>query len=807
MIGTPLYASPEQAEMTGLDIDTRSDIYSLGVLLYELLTGTTPVSRERLQMLAYEELVRIIREEEPPRPSTRLTQLHDTLASVAAQRKMEPLKLSRLIRGDLDWITMKALEKDRNRRYDTATAFAADIERYLTAEPVLAVPPSVSYRLYKFVRRHRIPVAVGTIVLGAMLLGVVGLWTGLTRAHHERERALLAEQTAKSERQEAESQRRRAELTAADLQVELDLKVVQEETPVGLLRLARTLHSIPPEAKTLREFVTTAILATGQLYAPLTPPLTHDGHNIVRHEFSPDGRRVITLGEDRQARLWDSATSERIAILQQADERLVYCAFTLDGKTVVTDSEDGVLRFWEATTGQFRAASAPTTHPFSEGRLKAELAEGGLQHVLQYSVNMLACGTNHVLTKRDPDPPGTWPEKGPVELWDVETGRRVAELDEPGDVHSVRFAAGGQQILGNLKRTVQRDGKTYHQITHVIVWSADDGRELLRTPLPGADRGLVASVYAPSPRRLIAYTNSADNVWRYWHAWETGGWRLLQKLRYSGGYAYLPGVRELPDGRLALNMDGTWYLFRDGEAEPLKSVEDTWDTGQFVGSRYWNQSGQLFDVATGKELQPPSGRRLHPELAEVVPHGRYFARAQANGFWLCDIAADKQLTAHWDEDDFFFDVRGKLWQTLSNQQLGFAIDREDRLWLLQIPLSIPEIPPRQLELWAQVALCGELGPDGELQRWDEPTWERHRQELAQWPAVTADVPFPGFVADDRRHWLRQQHDDLVDPLESQSADPEDPIRVIEQLRDRARADGDEAEVRYWQTRLEYRHKD
>src|SRR5207245_2184384 len=131
MIGTPLYMSPEQAEMTGQDVDTRSDIYSLGVLLYELLTGTTPFDKERLQQAGYDEMRRIIREEEPPRPSTRISTLGQAAATLSTQRKSDPRRLSQLLRGELDWIVMKCLEKDRNRRYETASALVADVQRYL----------------------------------------------------------------------------------------------------------------------------------------------------------------------------------------------------------------------------------------------------------------------------------------------------------------------------------------------------------------------------------------------------------------------------------------------------------------------------------------------------------------------------------------------------------------------------------------------------------------------------------------------------------------------------------------------------
>jgi serine/threonine protein kinase/Tfp pilus assembly protein PilF len=186
MIGTPAYMSPEQAEMTGLDIDTRSDIYSLGVLLYELLTGTTPFDSASLVEAGFAEMMRIIREDEPHKPSTRLSSLGDTGTRTAQQRRSDLTKLSSILRGDLDWIVMKCLEKDRTRRYETANGLAADIRRHLVDEPVVAGPPSTSYRLRKFVKRNRAAVLAGSTIAAVLVLGLAGTTYGILEANEQR---------------------------------------------------------------------------------------------------------------------------------------------------------------------------------------------------------------------------------------------------------------------------------------------------------------------------------------------------------------------------------------------------------------------------------------------------------------------------------------------------------------------------------------------------------------------------------------------------------------------------------------------
>jgi tetratricopeptide (TPR) repeat protein len=231
IVGTLEYMSPEQAEVNQLDIDTRSDIYSLGVLLYELLTGTTPFDKDRFKKAAHDEICRIIREEEPPPPSTRLNQSKASLQSISAHRHTEPARLTRLVRGELDWIVMKALDKDRKRRYQTAIELASDIDRYLKDEPVEACPPSAAYRLRKFVRRHQAKVFVAAAAVVTLLLLVAGLAVSnrliaaseheMNEALGEREAALVrakkSAEDAHRQRQHAEESTRKALIAVRDL--------------------------------------------------------------------------------------------------------------------------------------------------------------------------------------------------------------------------------------------------------------------------------------------------------------------------------------------------------------------------------------------------------------------------------------------------------------------------------------------------------------------------------------------------------------------------------------------------------------
>ena len=257
MVGTPLYMSPEQAEHNNLDVDTRTDIYSLGVVLYELLVGTTPLERDQLRKAAVDEVLRLIREVEPLRPSVRLSSSAN-LPSIAAQRSIDPRHLQKSLAGDLDWIVMKSLEKERTRRYETANSLVRDIERFLNDEAVEACPPSRSYRLKKFIRKHRGKVIAGSTVLLAMLVGATGATWGWFRATEAEQtiRESLGEVTKERDAKTAALSEKSAALTAEAAQrilADTQRDLAERQLIEGLLRPIG--YGDDPNTAELRSFV------------------------------------------------------------------------------------------------------------------------------------------------------------------------------------------------------------------------------------------------------------------------------------------------------------------------------------------------------------------------------------------------------------------------------------------------------------------------------------------------------------------------------------------------------------------------
>ena len=317
MLGTPLYMSPEQAGQSSIDIDTRSDVYSLGVLLYELLTGNTPFDEDILKQAGIDEMRRIIREVDPPKPSTRVSTLSaEAQSTVAGHRQIEPRTLSQQFRGELDWIVMKAIEKDRNRRYDSAISFAADVQRFLDDLPVEASPPSTFYRLRKLARRHRI----GLITSAALLFMMVAATVLSTRyaivadralADSERDRRAADTQRAIADQQRtiAETRQKEADRTQQEAVAQrdatqqalykADIRLAGiDHRDVNPLRLHKTLNAqIPAEnAPDLRAWEWQYLL--GASHQEASAILGHR-RQVEDVDWSPDGKRIVgSVGSD-----------------------------------------------------------------------------------------------------------------------------------------------------------------------------------------------------------------------------------------------------------------------------------------------------------------------------------------------------------------------------------------------------------------------------------------------------------------------------------------------------------------------------
>ncbi|MFO0908066.1 MAG: tetratricopeptide repeat protein [Isosphaeraceae bacterium] len=300
VLGTPLYMSPEQAQFNNLDVDTRTDIYALGVILYELLTGSTPLEARRFREAAWHEVLRVIKEEDPPRPSTRLSE-SGALPNVAAQRDVEPARLTRLVRGDLDWIAMRCLEKERGRRYPTADQLARDIQNYLRDEPVEASPPTTSYRLRKFLRKHRRSLLAASLVLLALVAGLLGTAWGLVRAEHA-----LAAERLRAEREQRANEQATMRLKQVERGIELLTSVFYDLDP----------RSEPKEGRPLRAILADRLaLAARELEGEkVAEPL--DVANLQNRL----GQSLIGLGFPREAvPLFEKARDTRTRILGADD--------------------------------------------------------------------------------------------------------------------------------------------------------------------------------------------------------------------------------------------------------------------------------------------------------------------------------------------------------------------------------------------------------------------------------------------------------------------------------------------------------
>jgi WD40 repeat protein/serine/threonine protein kinase len=555
LVGTPEYMSPEQAEMTALDIDTRTDIYSLGVLLYELLVGALPFERRRLREAGYSEMQRIIREEEPSRPSTRVRTL-ETAGEVAQQRHTDLRSLQKQLRGDLDWIVMKALEKDRTRRYASASEFAADVGRYLGNEPVAARPPSTAYLVRKFVTKHRGPVvAVTTVVVSIVLLGSAAFWQGRIaqkRAMQVRAHSILAAAAAVED---------------PLLKAQLVLEVADVPELPGRLNVAREAANAPLPVAVLRG---------------------HEGmlRSVV---FSPDGSRVLTASEDGTARIWRADGTGEPVVLLGHDYWVTRAVFSPDGTSVLTISSSGA-RVWRADgTGApillHEGAASAVFSPDGtrvlmtswDGTVRVMRPDGEGQPVVfeiqsgedMWRMAQRGYGSGAVFSPDGTRVLTTAPAAGTARIWRADgTGQPVVFRGHEDWVARATFSPDGSKIV-----TASRDRTAR-------VWRADGTGEpiILRHP-----RAVTASSFSPDGSLVV--TASLDGMARVWRADGTGEaiafpWATTPRewgSPWPGGHVAVFS----PDGNLVATNGRVWRA--DGSG-PLVLHHQAW-AGGFPFSR------------------------------------------------------------------------------------------------------------------------------------------------------------------------------------------------------------------------------
>jgi serine/threonine protein kinase len=482
IVGTPTYMSPEQADPSSMDIDTRTDVYALGVILYELLAGSPPIDAKQFKRGAILEILRMVREVEPPRPSTKVS-TSDALPTIAAQRQMTPFNLTRLMRGELDWIIMKALEKDRNRRYETANSFGIDIQRYLTGEPLLAGPPSATYRLRIFLRRNQGPVLAAAAVVLALAAGLaVSTWQAIraTQAQHvasvARDAAEVARDAERVERKAAEHERIRAEAERARAdEKELTARrylygarislahLAWEEGKVGRMLEILDTERPKPGQQDLRSFEWYYLW---RLCHGLQLTLPGHAEFLSCVAFSPDGKTLASSDGGGTVKLWDVATARELATYKC--HGAVSCVlFSPDGNKIATaggtltqGTDKGEAKLWDVTTGR---------------ELKNFRGDP------KYWVYSLAFSPDGKLLATGSAEPGRTPNAGEVKLWDVTTGdERITLSGHKYGVSSLSFSPDGKKLAtgGGLFIASNGDEGRYDP-GEIIVWDTVTGQQLV----------------------------------------------------------------------------------------------------------------------------------------------------------------------------------------------------------------------------------------------------------------------------------------------------------------------------------------
>ena len=676
-IGTPAYMSPEQAEMSGLDIDTRADIYSLGVLLYELLVGSTPFDAKELMSQGIDAMRKTIREKEPQRPSTRLATLGaNELTTTAKRRSADTSKLLHQLKGDLDSIVMKCMEKDRTRRYETASGLAADLKRHLNHEPVVARPPSKLYEFQKTVRRHKFGFAATTAVIVTLAVGLSLATWQFVEKNQAYNLAVVAEKQQARERRRAEQMSEESHEREVRLNVAYGVRLMEAGDLLSSLQwfieALRLAEGDPAQAGIHRVRVG-AVLR----HCPKLRQIWWLNSAVQHVEFSPDGQRILTAHEDGTAQLWDALTGHRAGPPLHHAQAVNWATFGPDGQRVVTASSDSTARLWDAVSGQ--PVAPPIAHP---GKVVQAVFSPDGQHVLvggddgtarvwdPASGQPLTPPMRHAeaVTEVGFSPDGrrvvTASADGTARIWDASTGAAAGSaLRHEAHVVRASFSPDGRRVLTASQDGTARiwDASTGEPLTPPMrhtswltdarfnpdnstvatacydntarVWDAETGKSVC-SPLRHR-HSVMASAFSPDGRRLI--TACFDQTAQVWDA--ATGELLLSPLKHSG---YVSHALFSPDGRriLTCGFDRTMRLWEMATRDSLLAQLDAGSAvsqlafsgdGRRLAAADTNGVVRFWDAETGQRL--PALVRHVAEVRQLAfsPNGSQILVADGNG--------------------------------------------------------------------------------------------------------------------------------------------------------------------------------